>query len=168
MDKEELRYKQITEGVKAAIAQALERHRKLGESIAVWQDGKVVVLSADQIPLPHELIDKNASTSSTKNIPKAKEMNTTPEPTHLSADRVEYLRQQEALFEQEKPNLLNQYLEEFVAFEDGQVLDHDRDERLLVQRVYQKYGYRDLLIRRVVTHEPHFSVGGAFTTPQES
>jgi hypothetical protein len=43
-------YEQLTEGVKAAIAQALERHRRLGESIAVWQDGGVVVLTADQIP----------------------------------------------------------------------------------------------------------------------
>ncbi|PSB40156.1 hypothetical protein C7B67_28955 [filamentous cyanobacterium Phorm 6] len=40
----------INEGVKAAIAAALEKHRKLGESIAVWQDGKVVVLAADRIP----------------------------------------------------------------------------------------------------------------------
>jgi hypothetical protein len=40
----------INEGVEAAIAQALERHRKLGEAIAVWQDGKVVVLTADAIP----------------------------------------------------------------------------------------------------------------------
>ncbi|MCY7285292.1 MAG: hypothetical protein LH679_18060 [Cyanobacteria bacterium CAN_BIN43] len=63
-------YDQITEAARDAIAQALERHRKLGESIAVWQDGKVVVLSADQIPLPQELIDKTDSTSSTKISPR--------------------------------------------------------------------------------------------------
>lgn len=40
----------ILEGVKEAIAQALERHRRLGQSIAVWRDGKVVILEADQIP----------------------------------------------------------------------------------------------------------------------
>lgn len=40
----------INEGVRVAIAQALERHRKLGESIAIWRDGKVVILEADQIP----------------------------------------------------------------------------------------------------------------------
>jgi len=44
----------ILEGVKAAIAQALERHRRLGQSIAVWQDGKVVILEAHQIPPPPE------------------------------------------------------------------------------------------------------------------
>lgn len=41
---------QINDAVKAAIAKALERHRILGESIAVWQDGKVVILKANQIP----------------------------------------------------------------------------------------------------------------------
>jgi hypothetical protein len=40
----------IDEGVRAAIAEAIERHRKLGESISIWQDGKVVTLTADQIP----------------------------------------------------------------------------------------------------------------------
>ena len=40
----------INAGVKAAVAAAIERHRKLGESIAVWQDGKVVILTADRIP----------------------------------------------------------------------------------------------------------------------
>ncbi|NET62134.1 MAG: hypothetical protein F6K47_40305 [Symploca sp. SIO2E6] len=40
----------IDAGVKAAVAQAIEKHRKLGQSISIWQDGKVVTLTADQIP----------------------------------------------------------------------------------------------------------------------
>ncbi|MCC3408364.1 MAG: hypothetical protein JGK17_22800 [Microcoleus sp. PH2017_10_PVI_O_A] len=40
----------INAGLKAAVAAAIERHRKLGESIAVWEDGKVVILTADRIP----------------------------------------------------------------------------------------------------------------------
>jgi hypothetical protein len=43
-------YQKIAEGSKVAVAEAIERHRRLGESIAVWQDGKVVILEADQIP----------------------------------------------------------------------------------------------------------------------
>ena len=43
-------HNKINAGVKAAVAAAIERHRKLGESIAVWQDGKVVILTADRIP----------------------------------------------------------------------------------------------------------------------
>jgi 20S proteasome alpha/beta subunit len=41
---------EITKLAKLAIAEAIERHRRLGESIAIWRDGKVVVLTADQIP----------------------------------------------------------------------------------------------------------------------
>ncbi len=40
----------IIEGVKEAVARALERHRKLGEPVAIWKDGKVVTLNPGQIP----------------------------------------------------------------------------------------------------------------------
>lgn len=53
-DRIEVRHQQIRAGVKVAIAQAIERHRKLGESIAIWKDGGVVVLTADQIPVVSE------------------------------------------------------------------------------------------------------------------
>ncbi len=41
---------QIDTGVKTAIAEAIERHRRLGESISILKDGKVVTLTSDQIP----------------------------------------------------------------------------------------------------------------------
>ena len=53
-DDTQTRRQTILEGVKVAIAEALERHRRLGQSIAIWQDGKVVILEADQIPSPLE------------------------------------------------------------------------------------------------------------------
>ena len=40
----------IDKGVQKAIAEAVERHRRLGESIAISQDGKVVILSPEEIP----------------------------------------------------------------------------------------------------------------------
>ncbi len=57
MDNQEMAilHRQIEQGVKVAVAQALERHRKLGESIAVWRDGQVVTLPADQIPVMDEV-----------------------------------------------------------------------------------------------------------------
>lgn len=85
----------------------------------------------------------------------------------LSLERTDALRQQEALYEQMKPDLLKQYDGEFVVFENGVVLDHDRDEKALLHRVYQQQGYRDLLIQQVLLHEPRFSVGGAFTAASE-
>ena len=50
MEPSESKNEIIKAGVKEAIAQAIERHRRLGESIAVWKDGKVVILSAEEIP----------------------------------------------------------------------------------------------------------------------
>jgi hypothetical protein len=50
MAEDRLLSNKINEGVKAAIAQALERHRKLGEAIAVWQEGQVTIIPADRIP----------------------------------------------------------------------------------------------------------------------
>lgn len=43
-------HQKIDAGVKIAIAKALDRHRKLGESVSVWQNGKVVTLTAEEIP----------------------------------------------------------------------------------------------------------------------
>lgn len=43
-------HQKIDKGVQKAIAEAIEKHRKLGESIAVWQDGKVVILPPEKIP----------------------------------------------------------------------------------------------------------------------
>ncbi len=42
---------------------SIERHRRLGESISILKDGKVVTLNADQIPpldepKNHDLLDK--------------------------------------------------------------------------------------------------------------
>lgn len=76
----------------------------------------------------------------------------------LSASRLEYFNTQKALYEKAKPELVKQYLGEFIAFEDGQVLDRDLDERELIKRVYQNYGDRDLLIKQVWLQEPHLSL----------
>jgi hypothetical protein len=40
----------IDRGVKQATREAVEKHRRLGQSIAVWQNGEVVILTPDQIP----------------------------------------------------------------------------------------------------------------------
>lgn len=43
-------HQKINAGVKLAIAEAIEKHRKLGQSISVWQDGQIITLTANQIP----------------------------------------------------------------------------------------------------------------------
>jgi hypothetical protein len=38
------------QSMREGVAKAIERHRRLGESIVVMQDGKIVEIPADQIP----------------------------------------------------------------------------------------------------------------------
>ncbi|EEF59003.1 hypothetical protein [Pedosphaera parvula] len=45
----ELRQK-IDRGIKAAVAQALEEHRRAGRPIAVWRDGKVAIIPVPEPP----------------------------------------------------------------------------------------------------------------------
>lgn len=40
-------HQKVEAGIKAAVAHALEEHRRAGRPIAVWQDGKVAI-----IPVP--------------------------------------------------------------------------------------------------------------------
>jgi hypothetical protein len=84
---------------------------------------------------------------------------------YIDRDRLDYLDRQQSLFEATKPELLKNYLNQYVAFEDGQVLDHDWDDRAMAERVYHKYGYRDILMQWVTVDEPVYHVGGAFRSP---
>ena len=38
--------------LRAAIAEALERKRRLGQYAVIWRDGKVVRLEPDDLPMP--------------------------------------------------------------------------------------------------------------------
>lgn len=49
MEQNENKHRLIAAGVKEAIALALERHKRLGESIAVWKDGQVVIVPPEEI-----------------------------------------------------------------------------------------------------------------------
>jgi hypothetical protein len=40
----------IQEALQRGVREALLRHKKLGNSIAVWREGKVVILPPDEIP----------------------------------------------------------------------------------------------------------------------
>lgn len=42
---------EIDEALRRAVHEALVRHKKLGNSIAVWRDGKVVIVPPEEIPV---------------------------------------------------------------------------------------------------------------------
>lgn len=40
----------VQRALRKGVAEALWRHKRLGQSIVVWRDGRVVELSGDEIP----------------------------------------------------------------------------------------------------------------------
>jgi len=44
----------IDDAVASGVREALRRHKLLGQSIAIWRDGKAVVISADEIQVDDE------------------------------------------------------------------------------------------------------------------
>ena len=42
--------KRIERALRAAVRDALQRHKRDGDPVAVWRDGRVVWLPADEIP----------------------------------------------------------------------------------------------------------------------
>lgn len=49
IESEELDRK-IAAGIKQAISEALEEHRRMGRSVVVWKNGKVITISLSEIP----------------------------------------------------------------------------------------------------------------------
>jgi hypothetical protein len=81
---------------------------------------------------------------------------------YIPIERIQYLDRQETLFEQCKPELLLKFEGEFVAFEEGNVLDHDVDERALTARVYRSSGTP--LIRQVIRGDRRIVIGGVYAS----
>jgi hypothetical protein len=79
---------------------------------------------------------------------------------YIDRDRLEYIDRQQQLFDEARPALFERYPNEYVAFEDSQILDHDVDEKHLTTRVYAKYGYRDLIIQKVTLEKTVYHIGG--------
>ena len=79
-----------------------------------------------------------------------------PDPQILS-----YMEQQAKLFEQKRAELLKQYGEMYVVFENGEVLDADEDEAALVTRTYQR-SFKDRFIKKVSSEEMQPSVRTPF------
>jgi len=46
--------KEVEEVFRRAVRQALWKHKQLGQSIAVWRDGKIVIVPPEEIPVEDE------------------------------------------------------------------------------------------------------------------
>lgn len=45
---------EIGQALKQAVNEALLRHKQLGNSVAVWKDGKVVIIPPEEIVIPDD------------------------------------------------------------------------------------------------------------------
>ncbi len=50
-------FDKIDFGVRRGAARALAKHKKAGKSIAIWKDGKVVLVPPEEIEIPEEFKD---------------------------------------------------------------------------------------------------------------
>jgi hypothetical protein len=79
----------------------------------------------------------------------------------IDRERIDYLLQQQQLYQAAKTELIGQYQGQYIAFENGVILDSDLDHRQLMPRLYAKYGHRDILVEYVCDPEPQLSVSAA-------
>jgi hypothetical protein len=77
------------------------------------------------------------------------------------AEILAYMEQQAEQFEKNKPQIVEAYLNQYVWFENGQVLDSDPNHETLVLRIYGASEPRPLFIRKVMIVEPKFLVRSA-------
>jgi hypothetical protein len=77
------------------------------------------------------------------------------------AEILAYMEQQAEQFEKNKPQIVEAYLNQYVWFENGQVLDSDPNHEALVLRIYGAAAPRPLFIRKVMVVEPKFLVRSA-------
>jgi hypothetical protein len=51
----------------------------------------------------------------------------------------------------------------YIIFEDGKVIDADKNEAELVMRAYKKIGIKDLFVKKVIENEPNLVARLPFT-----
>ncbi len=81
-----------------------------------------------------------------------------PKANYPDREILDYMERQAVLFDQMKPELLTKYLNQFVWFEDGKILDSDSNHEALVLRAYGEGEPRSLFVKKVVPIEPSLFV----------
>lgn len=64
-------------------------------------------------------------------------------------DTYDFVKKQEQDFLNLDQNQLAKYCDRFVYFEDGEIIDSDINEDILIERVMQKVNYRSVFITKV-------------------
>jgi hypothetical protein len=88
--------------------------------------------------------------------------NASPSQPYPSPEVLAYMERQAEQYEQMRSHLIEQYLNQYIWFEDGQVLDADPDHATLVIRAYGNGEPRPLFIKKVLPIEPQLRVRSPF------
>ncbi len=76
------------------------------------------------------------------------------------AEQTRLIKREIEAYERVKPELLKTHKGKFVAILNGALIDSDEDEGELAERVFDKHGYRTLLIREVTETPRVYQMGG--------
>lgn len=94
---------------------------------------------------------------------KNTELSATNKETYPDTETRDYLKRQSELYESQLAQLLKQYNGMYIVFEDGKVIDSDKDEAALVMRAYEKMGIKDLFVKKVIARQPMLRAKIPFT-----
>jgi hypothetical protein len=83
---------------------------------------------------------------------------TAPPQTYPPPEVLAYMERQAEQYEQQRSHLVERYLNQYIWFEDGQVLDTDPDHATLVIRAYGDGEPRPLFVKKVLSTEPQLMV----------
>ncbi|MBW4658652.1 MAG: hypothetical protein KME15_08260 [Drouetiella hepatica Uher 2000/2452] len=77
---------------------------------------------------------------------------------YSNKEEQDYLENQSKLFKEKLPELVKDYPNKYVLFENGLVLLSHDDEATLMKTAYGTMGLRPLFVRKVLKEEPKFTI----------
>ena len=104
--------------------------------------------------------DQNAIALTLLQAIRDRQSSTQTETQEPDPEILNYMEQQAEIFNQKKPELLNQYLGKYILFENGKIVDADNNESALALRTIAKNGLKPMFIKKVVAEEPKLSIRG--------
>ncbi|MBN1145640.1 MAG: hypothetical protein JXA78_00180 [Anaerolineales bacterium] len=102
-----------------------------------------------QISLPEHTVNKLRSAAEARGE-KVSELLGQIIERYIEDERVKQIDREQAAFEAQHPALLEQYAGQYIAMQDGKVVDHDSDRAALGRRVRTHFGDQVVLITPVL------------------
>lgn len=107
-----------------------------------------------EISIPQELYQRMSNLARQRNLPLTNVLDTAlslaeATPQMAVADPDEAMRREIEAFHHLHPDLVQHYLQQYVAIYQGQLVDYDDEQLALLARIEEKYPTEVVLLRRV-------------------